>query len=461
MQLKKKCLIILTFAILLTSCSVKVSVRDDESGARVSDTVGEVSESEITTASDTESIANDTEPTTPAADEKTADLSIGISEARKVPAEKITASQMEYSSYTVRGTLVCENDIYQPYLFVGDSLYYTDSEVESDVIKFFRHRLVEDKSELLFEIGWDMADSAYEIVNGCFFTAPCVMTDDGELEMSLYCYDLNENTHSPEKLVTFTAKTPLVDICRLNEKEVLFFAYKSFEGSSVDLIYRYNTETKELSTFYEDYTDDWDDLRLTSQNVAGMSARNNTVYLLKYQSIDNELIYSLETYDSDGNILSDCDLKFLNTIKHSCPDIESMSVRDFSCINDYLMVYDVWYSLSLGDNAPWQWRLCKRSGHSFKDIDISEYKPTFIQHQAASDDRFIIMGSGRDDIDLLIFDTVEGVLTPIELDVPDSLRFESYNIVSNEEGEVVLIGEEEDGQNKVMYKVGIKDLGAD
>lgn len=83
-------------------------------------------------------------------------------------------------------------------------------------------------------------------------------------------------------------------------------------GKTADMVYKYNTETKELSVFYENYDDDWSDMTLTTRNVLRMTARDNKVYLLMYQGIDGSTVYSVDVYSADGEKIDEYDIGFAN-----------------------------------------------------------------------------------------------------------------------------------------------------
>ena len=54
-------------------------------------------------------------------------------------------------------------------------------------------------------------------------------------------------------------------------------------------------------------------------------------------------------------------------------------------------------------------------------------------------------------------DSLEGTLIPVELDVPENIRFSQDSIAMNEEGDIIMVGEDENADNKKMYLLNLYD----
>ena len=208
-----------------------------------------------------------------------------------VSAEGVEAEPMKYTSYNVRGMLIAENDMYNPNVFNGDDIYWYINTRDPFEFEYYRYNIKSDRSEFLFKVPYSLADGTFEVVNGNLICAPGARDDDGNLVMPVYCYDLETNTGTPETIISIPAATPEFNISALNDTEAVFFMYAENDGKTADMVYKYNTETKELSVFYENYDDDWSDMTLTTRNVLRMTARDNKVYLLMYQGIDGSTVY--------------------------------------------------------------------------------------------------------------------------------------------------------------------------
>ena len=393
-----------------------------------------------------------------------------------VSAEGVEAEPMKYTSYNVRGILIAENDMYNPNVFNGDDIYWYINTRDPFEFEYYRYNIKSDRSEFLFKVPYSLADGTFEVVNGNLICAPGARDDDGNLVMPVYCYDLETNTGTPETIISIPAATPEFNISALNDTEAVFFMYAENDGKTADMVYKYNTETKELSVFYENYDDDWSDMTLTTRNVLRMTARDNKVYLLMYQGIDGSTVYSVDVYSADGEKIDEYDIGFANDedILKEYPDlIENLildssitSVREFFVFNDdYALIFnwcklmdsDLTWMEQLSMGRPWELRLCKLDGASYVDLKIGEYAPKMIAYQGYRDDRYLVMASGNEEIDLLILDSLEGTLIPVELDVPENIRFSQDSIAMNEEGDIIMVGEDENADNKKMYLLNLYD----
>ena len=394
----------------------------------------------------------------------------------RVPAEEVEAEPMKYTSYNVRGMLIAENDMYNPNVFNGDDIYWYINTRDPFEFEYYRYNIKSDRSEFLFKVPYSLADGTFEVVNGNLICAPGARDDDGNLVMPVYCYDLETNTGTPETIISIPAATPEFNISALNDTEAVFFMYAENDGKTADMVYKYNTETKELSVFYENYDDDWSDMTLTTRNVLRMTARDNKVYLLMYQGIDGSTVYSVDVYSADGEKIDEYDIGFANDedILKEYPDlIENLildssitSVREFFVFNDdYALIFnwcklmdsDLTWMEQLSMGRPWELRLCKLDGASYVDLKIGEYAPKMIAYQGYRDDRYLVMASGNEEIDLLILDSLEGTLIPVELDVPENIRFIQDSIAMNEEGDIIMVGQDENADNKKMYLLNLYD----
>ena len=479
----KKLLLVFLSLFLLSSCAQgDTSPNDAESttappSAESSETQERETSATTTTADETE--PSETEAPTPDVPvEEPAGLEFKIKKRLffTVSAEELDAEPMEYSSYNVRGMLIAENDMYNPSVFNGDNIYWYINTRDPYEFEYYRYNIESNESELLFKVPYSTADGTFEVVNGYLICAPGVKDEDGNLVMPVYCYDLEANTGTPETIISVPAATPEFNISVLNDTEVVFFMYADNDGKTSDMVYKYNTQTKELSVFYENHEDDWSDMTLTSRNVLRMTARDDKVYLLMYQGIDGKTIYSVDVYNSAGEKVDELAINFTDDelilneypdlIENAAMDSSLTSVREFYVFNDdYALIFnwckllddDLTWMEQLSMGRPWELYLCKMYGSSYVDMGIGEYAPKMIAYQGYRDDRYLVMASGNEEIDLLVFDSLEGELIPVVLDVPDNMQFSQNSIAMNERGDIVMISQDENADNKKMYLLNLYD----
>lgn len=377
--------------------------------------------------------------------------------------KKIEADKLAYTSYNVRGALEWQNDIQNIILYSGDRVYYEYVDISSSdsdgVTTVFSYDFTTQEVKELFSYDFSIYEPVYVELNNCLFVAPCKYDSQGKLLMSILCYDFSEEqlTALNELYVT----SPSVDIEALGNNEVLIFVYKESNNGSADIVYRYNTDTCELSEYYEDYTDDWDDLTLTSKNVFNVRTSGSSVYMIKYQGINGKMVYTLEIHDTFGNLIKEYDLNVFDSLMENDVRIKEISVEDAWCINDYLLFKMYYTGKYSTDGGTWEYRLCKIIGDSVVDLELDEYKLENADTVSCrlNTREYMILGSDRDDIDMIVIDTFDNTLIPIVFSVEEDIaNFPPYYITCNECGQILVIGEDADHKNKYLYTVGVDDL---
>ncbi len=398
-----------------------------------------------------------TEPTTPSESPKPADFKLDIKDKTNLSLTNVTDSELAFTSYTVRGTVNYENDVIYPDLFIDDSMLciygsYQDQSIPNGTAKVCSYDFTTKEKKEHFSYTYNIYEAMLVELNGYVFVAPCNYDENNNLVMSLLCYDLESG--QPKILDEFEVKIPAADIKVLGDSEVLFFVYRKLDGKSVDTIYRYNTETNELSIYYEDFTDEWDDLTLTSKNILAMDTSGEQVYILKYQSIDNKMVYALEIRDADGNIVKEYSLNALDSLMISDSRIKGYYIEEFWCLNDYLLFklyYDGEYPTKYN---VWEYRLCKISGDGVIDLKLDKYKPTAATPSVSDNGEFLLMGSDSPGIDLLLLDTLNDELVPVAYSVEEPVS-EFFGIKCNESGQVLVVGESIGLKSRYLYSFSI------
>ena len=493
----KKLLLVFLSLFLLSSCAQGDTTPNDAESTTAPPSA-ESSETQEQETSVTTTTADETEPSeteVPTPDvpvEEPVEEEFVLRKERiiTVSAEKLDAEDMKYTNTRVKNPI--ENDMYTPIVFYGDYIYYvkivySDDDNPDALFRYYRHNIESCESEYLFEVPFSNAVLCFEVVNDHLI---CGVKDE---IMTVYSYDLKANTGEPDILLTFQKiKGVGFDIARLSDTEAIFLVDNidviDSENYPNYKVYIYNTETDELTLFFETYPGSV--LTDLTELIYGVEARDGRIYFLMYTVEETEKteegvgVYKIVELNRDGEILSERYLYDLiaEDLLYEYPSLASTSklvgnplIEQFQPFNDeYLLVFD-WFKImesaadldtKIDDGLPWEIFLFRWDGTEYVDMEIGQYEPQLMGYKGEAfgiqDDRYIVMGSKSEIIDLLIIDTVEDIMIPIELDVDEELVFDYENIVMNEDGDIVMIGQIPTGRvtydDKEMYMVNLHEI---
>ncbi len=440
----KKAIVISLALLLLVSCTALPKPEPAEQPeTTVATTDKEVTESEA--------LEPDNQP-------ETEEFTFNINETVDISLKNTTPDELAFTSYNVRGAVDFKNDVVYPDVYKGSSIYFLDhglyEELPNCVAKAWHYDFATNEAKELFSYTYRTYEAVLVELNGYAFAAPCDLDESGALIMTLLCYNLEKD--EPQILEQFEATIPAVDIKVLGD-DVLIFVYRKINGSSVDTIYRYSTVTNEFSIYYEDFTDEWSNLAFTSKNIRTIDTSGDKVYILKYQSIDYKMTYTLEIRDAAGSVIKEYDISAFDEIIKSDSRIKGYYVQEFWCLNDYLlfqMYYDGDYPTQYNI---WKYRLCKIVGDEIIDIGIDEYKPLKASPSVSEVGEYWLLRTERTDISMLLLDTVNHELTPVKCST-EPIMTKFFCTVCNEKGQVLTVGESKSLNSRYLFSFDLRDI---
>lgn len=314
---------------------------------------------------------------------------------------------------------------------------FTDDSIFT--IKEGNELLLYKDNDLVSEYYYYISYAPDIVVGNKYFSLVGLFDENNVMNMELIVYDLNDKT------IKTVYSAPLTNyrnyLYQLNEEEVMF-SYNGVKGGNrCEIVVVYNFVKDECRVVLEHDEIDWNDLENTTQEICATFAKDNNIYLIKEQRVNNEIAYELNCLDSYGNLIFEHSIDYLKKYTAEQSNIDYIEVHGDYLFIDYLNTMGARKSFSIAHkNEDDNYVELKLGGKSLPETKASN---------GLINNRYLVYNTSVDDLDfeakeyssnLLIFDLEKG-----------EYRLFKYNIDNVDENSKLYTYVDENGNLIIQY----------
>lgn len=361
---------------------------------------------------------------------------ITVDKYEKLDVDNITFEQHINADDTVNRplfpTLFEDNNIYVL------SEYYTLAEKENTQNAILSFNILTKECEELFSYDFNIGYYPDFTYKSHYFTLPCTYNEDGKLQINIIDYDKEKDIS--KNIYNETVTSPYYYVDYINEHEVVFLIFPTIGKRTYQRVLKYDFVTSEISVLYENeyiYSENESDV---SENIWTIDTFNGSIFILNTQVSDGDRSWSVSEIDTSGNILEKTALTGLYDYCNINCSVNQFVVTP----NEYLIQY-----YDSGNNS--NFVVINRSDPSI-NIQFDKYVPCTLISPFWLEDRYLLYSTFPDygDYDKYYFSSDISVYDSLEntfhfLKISTETEYQIDKIISNEEGDVILVVADDTG----------------